>query len=538
MAATGITLWVVMAHASGGKGAGDSAASAEATTAEDLVSEVPACGSSNEGDRLGMSNPAAIYCKDLGYDYRMSTAADGSEQGICVFPDGSSCEEWSFLNGECGSKYSYCAKQGYKEVAKHGGHGSLSRDYAECVNANNNQELGAVDDMMDLSKRATRSSVSSFQATADSSQTNLGTTPASFDWRNQNGQNWMTSVKNQGACGSCWAFASTGAVEGAYNIQSSNPNLDLDLSEEYLVSDCYSWGSYGNCCGGSYTSALAYVRDNGVPDEGCMPYVDQSSCTCGASCDTNCTYRANGACSDATCANRCSNYQTRSVKISSVAAVPSGQMKQYLVDKGPLVVAMGVGSGYGGTFDSQGVYHCTIDSGANHAVLITGYNDAGGYWIVKNSWGSTWNGDGYFKVGYGECAIESSAYYVTVSTSPSATATPASGASPTPTRTATPTATKAAATPTRTPMRTPTRTPTRTPMRTPTRTPTRTPAASPYCGDVTGDGRVTTLDIYVESFAIQRGISSSLYDVNYDGRVSSTDLYIVQQQLGRYCRRY
>ncbi len=77
-----------------------------------------------------------------------------------------------------------------------------------------------------------------------------------------------------------------------------------------------------------------------------------------------------------------------------------------------LSVAMGVGSSYGGGFDPQGVYRCTNDSGANQAVVIAGYSDAGGYWIVKNSWGATWNGDGYFKVGYGECAIETWVYYV------------------------------------------------------------------------------------------------------------------------------
>ena len=71
---------------------------------------------------------------------------------------------------------------------------------------------------------------------------------------------------------------------------------------------------------------------------------------------------------------------------------------------------MGYGSAYGGHWDGD-IYKCDVDSGANHGVIIAGYNDADGYWIVKNSWGSTWNGDGYFKVGYGECAVEQSAVY-------------------------------------------------------------------------------------------------------------------------------
>jgi hypothetical protein len=222
----------------------------------------------------------------------------------------------------------------------------------------------------------------------------------------------MTSVKNQGSCGSCWAFSTAGVVEGTYNVESGNPDLDLDLSEEYLVSDCYTMGAYGNCCGGTYIDAFKFIRDSGIPDEDCMPYVDQYSCTCSSSCDSNCAYRTGGACSDATCSNRCADWQDRAVTIDTVAPVPSGQIKQYLVDRGPLAVAMGVGSSYGGGFDAQGVYRCTNDLGANHAVVITGYSDAGGYWIVKNSWGATWNGDGYFKVGYGECAIEGWVHYV------------------------------------------------------------------------------------------------------------------------------
>jgi hypothetical protein len=100
--------------------------------------------------------------------------------------------------------------------------------------------------------------------------------------------------------------------------------------------------------------------------------------------------------------------------IEAVYQVSAGEMKQTLVDNGPLSVAMGIDSTYGGYFDAQGIYRCTSDTGMNHGVIIVGYNDAGGYWIVKNSWGSTWNGDGYFKLGYGECAIGNYNLYVDV----------------------------------------------------------------------------------------------------------------------------
>ena len=101
----------------------------------------PACGA-NPGDRLGMANPAATYCKDLGYQYRTAQTSKG-EEGICVFPDGQQCEEWAFLAGKCGKQRSYCAKQGLDEVTKTDGRNPLSRDYAVCVNQK--QEVGSAE---------------------------------------------------------------------------------------------------------------------------------------------------------------------------------------------------------------------------------------------------------------------------------------------------------------------------------------------------------------------------------------------------------
>jgi len=406
--------WAVLAHLAGGNGSGGPAPADQAAA--------PVCADSGLGDRLGMANPAATYCKELGYDYRITRNNKG-EEGICVFPDGKECEEWKFLAGKCGQERSYCARQGLDTVTKTNGKNSLSREYAECVSGG--QEVGSVSDLMGLSQKATRGSIPLTGSEPPQGETPItGAPPPSFDWRDQGGANWMTSVKDQGGCGSCWAFSTVGVVESAYNVQGGDPGLDLDLSEEYLVSDCYMMGPYGNCCGGSYEDALEFARDSGIPDEACMPYVDQTSCSCGLNCDSICTYRTGNACSDATCSDRCSDWQGRAVTIDEVAPVPAGQMKQYVVSKGPLAVAMGVGSLYGGGFDGQGVYRCSNDTGANHAVIVVGYSDDGGYWIVKNSWGAGWNGDGYFKVGYGECAIETWPFYVDAPATPAATPTP------------------------------------------------------------------------------------------------------------------
>jgi len=358
-----------------------------------------------DGNAPGMADPAAVYCSELGYSYEIVGTGDG-QYGVCVLPDGSKCDAWGFLEGTCGQSYSYCARQGYDLITKTDGRNALSREYGVCVH--DQQEVGPVTGLMNLSEKASKGALPVQQAPSAREEGVLPeAAPYSFDWRNQDGHNWMTPVKDQGSCGSCWAFSAVGVVEAIYNIGTGNPDLDLDLSEEYLVSDCLAGA---NCCGGWHDAALAFVRGYGISDEACFPYVDGSGCTCSETCDSNCTYRTGDSCSDATCSDRCTDWQSRLRRIDAVGPVSASEIKQNVVDKGPLSVVMGVGAKYGGHFDGD-IYRCDDDSGVNHAVVIAGYDDAGGYWIVRNSWGSSWNGDGYFKVGYGECAIESGVYY-------------------------------------------------------------------------------------------------------------------------------
>ncbi len=205
-----------------------------------------------------------------------------------------------------------------------------------------------------------------------------------------------------------------------------------------------------------------------------MPYVDGSGCSCsGSTCSTNCTYNIFPRCSDATCSNRCLDWDSRLKFLSQTGYIGSSEpatIKQQLQSIGPLSVSMGILSDYGGYWDGD-IYRCTNDYGSNHAVVMVGYDDAGGYWLIRNSWGSGWNGNGYFKVGYGECNIQSSAYYGQATSGSTYTPTP------TRTRTATPTRTQTS-TPTKTSTATMTRTPTSTATRTPTRTNTATHTAT------------------------------------------------------------
>jgi len=359
---------------------------------------------SSEIISVGMANPAAVYCSELGYEYNTVDTPEG-QQGFCMFPDGSECDAWNFLMGKCGTDYSYCAQIGYDTASLADGNNPFSPEYAVCIGTDIQREegfqsadtiIGSVTELMGLEQKATKSrDISEFVATSEEFSTGhfLADAPPSFDWRNHNGQNWMTSVKNQGSCGSCWAFSALGTVEARFNVQLNDPDLDFDLAEQYLVSDCLTCGSYCNCSAGYTDRSFGYIRDNGIPDEACYPYTG----------------------SNTSCSSRCSDWQDRIIKLRDYRAYyqPGSQaIKDYIANHGPLSIYLGIGGSFGGYFDGD-IYRCTDDSSINHAVVLVGYDDTGGYWILKNSWGAGFGDSGYYKVGYGECSIERWLYTMT-----------------------------------------------------------------------------------------------------------------------------
>jgi len=208
--------------------------------------------------------------------------------------------------------------------------------------------------------------------------------PAALDWRNYGGQNWTTPIRHQGGCGSCAAFATVGAIEARVEIALGNSTLNPDLSEAHLF-----YCGCGACCGDGMlpNQAMDYARDAGLTDEGCFPYTPQ-----------------NQAC------RLCQDWRDRVSRIHEwVGLTGTSNMKQALVDGGPFQATMLV---YEDLFDySGGVYRHSYGSlqGA-HAVTIVGYSDGGGYWIAKNSWGTGWGENGWFRIAYGQCSIDSYAY--------------------------------------------------------------------------------------------------------------------------------
>ncbi|MBU1976277.1 MAG: right-handed parallel beta-helix repeat-containing protein [Nanoarchaeota archaeon] len=177
--------------------------------------------------------------------------------------------------------------------------------------------------------------------------------PSGWDWRDRHGEWWPTSIKDQRQCGSCWAFAATGATELAANLY-FNQHIDFNMAEQ----DALSCSGAGSCAGGWPWRTLDYYTTTGVVNEGCFPYTATNN----------------------NCANKCSN---PSEKLWVAGRVPFYGSQGEEVLKGHIV--NGAVSG--------GIYSWS------HAMSLEGWktdpNDGKTIWIFKNSWGSGYGDHGY-----------------------------------------------------------------------------------------------------------------------------------------------
>ncbi len=209
----------------------------------------------------------------------------------------------------------------------------------------------------------------------------LGATPATFDWRNKDGINWVSPILNQGNCGSCVAFATVGVLESQVNITSGIPGLNPSFSTQAL----FACGG-GSCDFGWYPDAAAnYLTQTGVPDEACAPYTSGSTGQ------------------DVSCSSVCSDAASRSLRLVGSSTPTTGSkdiegVKAALMH-GPLVTTMTVYADF--IAYSSGIYkHVKGDSLGGHAVAIVGYDSNARYWIVRNNWGADWGEGGFFRVSW------------------------------------------------------------------------------------------------------------------------------------------
>ncbi|MCK4447828.1 MAG: hypothetical protein KAW56_12205, partial [Candidatus Marinimicrobia bacterium] len=208
--------------------------------------------------------------------------------------------------------------------------------------------------------------------------------PSHLDWRDNEGD-WVTPVRNQGQCGSCWAFSATGQVEAWWKIVNNDIDTTINLSEQFLV----SCSDAGDCDGGMPEWALEWYKNVGVPSESCFGYTATND----------------------TCENACPNWQDEVTKIPGWGYIT---LDEDIVDNiKAAIFRHPVSADYivYGSFQAydSGIYEYTPrpdeEPEGGHAILIVGWDNDQEYWICKNSWGANWGENGYFRIKWHNCEM-------------------------------------------------------------------------------------------------------------------------------------
>lgn len=239
---------------------------------------------------------------------------------------------------------------------------------------------------------------------------NITAGPDSIDWVQKGA---VTPLKNQASCGSCWAFSTTGSIEGAYFVSSGKL---VSLSEQDLVS-CDHNGDMG-CLGGDMDRAFQWVSKNGICTEEDYPYTSGGGQT--GSCVKTCT---------------------PSVTLTGHTDVPpmNENALKAAVSQQPISVAIEADKDVFQHYKSGILDDPACGTNLDHGVLIVGFGTQNGkdYWKVKNSWGASWGQSGYVLMARGrnQCGIAQQATYptgVTAASGPSPGPSPPSPPPPPP----------------------------------------------------------------------------------------------------------
>lgn len=349
----------------------------------------------------GFKNPAAAYCDVLGYRYVIEADKAGNQVGTAVLPDGRKVNAWDFYKGKVAPEYSYAALKGYEIQTVIEKNDGFTVEKAVCVRSNKGiEERISLEELMErngdkLQVEVDRNVPSAYEMAKENPNFKVAkSTPTSFDWRSYNGHTYIGAVRDQGGCGSCYSFGASACAEGTYNFATGSYDSNTaDFAESYIVwclgsMSAYS-GNFGGCDGADYTySELQALCDIGTINESYFPYTetDNQSCPSAASSAPKTKF---------------SNWYR--VTCSDIAAIKTAIMTYGVVDAAVYVTTSF--QNYTGGIYTDSYTTCSsspcYNTPTNHAIALVGWgNDAtyGDYWILRNSWGSSWGESGYMRI--------------------------------------------------------------------------------------------------------------------------------------------
>ncbi len=368
----------------------------------------------------GMKNPAAVYCEFMGYGYSIQFDERGNQVGMCILPDGQKVNAWDFYKGKVAREYSYAAKKGYNIEPVVETIDGYTVERAVCTrNVKGIQERISLEELMELNGE--KLELESKGVSGDIYETakenpNFAyakATPTTFDWRSYNGHSYIGAVRDQGDCGSCYAFGASACAEGTYNLATgSYDGNTADFAESYIAWCLGSMSAYNDnfygCDGADYTySELQALCDIGTINESYFPYYE----TDGQSCP-----------SAATNAPKTKFTSWYRVTCSDIDAIKTAIMTYGVVDAA--VYATTSFQNYSGGIFTDSYTSCSsspcYNTPTNHAIALVGWGtnaSTGDYWILRNSWGSSWGESGYMRIDATSARVACEACYLVYTSS-------------------------------------------------------------------------------------------------------------------------